>query len=76
MPIQSQPDVAQAIAALVGILALLAIHIVLARRAVTDLARDDRRVRIFSKQAWFIVITLAAIIGPVAYFSYGREDGR
>jgi hypothetical protein len=76
MPIQSRPDITQAIAALVGLLALLAIHIVLARQAVADLTRDDRRVRIWSKQAWFVVITLAAIIGPVAYFSFGREDGR
>jgi hypothetical protein len=75
MPIQNRPDMAQPIAALVGLLALLAIHIVLARQAVADLGRDDRRVRVFSKQAWFVVITLAAIIGPVAYFSFGREEG-
>ena len=76
MPIQSQPDMAQAIAALIVVLVLLAIHIPLARRALTDLAREDSRVLIWSKGAWFVVITLVAIVGPLAYFSYGREDGR
>ena len=76
MPIQRQSEMAQAIAALIVVLVLFAIHIPLARRAITDLARDESRVRTWSKQAWFVVITLVVIIGPVAYFSFGREEDR
>ncbi|HET7029998.1 MAG TPA: PLDc N-terminal domain-containing protein [Candidatus Limnocylindrales bacterium] len=76
MPTERAAEPASALAGLAVLLVVLAIHLVLARRAVRDLARDDVRARNASKQTWFIVIVLAAIVGPIAWFQVGREDLR
>jgi len=43
MSIQRHPEMAEAIAAVIVILVLVAIHIALAGRATADLSRDDPR---------------------------------
>jgi hypothetical protein len=73
MPSRSAADPAAAVAAVAVFLVVLAVHFVLARRAVADLGREDVRARSGSKGAWFVVIVLAAIIGPLGWFWFGRE---
>ena len=74
MPTSRPPDPASALALLAILLAVLAIHAWLARRAVADLGRDDVESRSWSKRTWFLVIVLAAIVGPLAWFAWGREE--
>jgi hypothetical protein len=65
----------QAIAALVVLAVVLAIHYQLATRALADLGQPGRRVRTWTRQTWTVVIILCGIIGPLAYFSFGRDAG-
>jgi hypothetical protein len=74
MPIQRSADLFQAAAALVVLLIFLTIHLFLVRRALADLSRPDRHVRTWTKQAWAVWIVLAAVVGPLAYFQFGRES--
>jgi hypothetical protein len=39
-----------------------------------DLTRPDRRVKGGNKLVWGLVIVLGQMIGPLAYFLFGRED--
>ena len=39
-----------------------------------DLTRPGRRVRGDSKVLWGLVIVFVNIVGPVAYFLFGREE--
>jgi hypothetical protein len=75
MPQQHVLEPAQAVVSIAIVLIVLLIHVVLASRALADLWRDDRLVRLYPKQTWALVITLVGIIGPVAYFSFGRDGG-
>jgi len=43
--------------------------------ALYDLTRPGRKVRWDSKVLWAIIIILISIVGPVAYFLFGREEG-
>ena len=42
--------------------------------ALFDLERAERRVRGGSKLVWALVIVIVNIIGPILYFTVGRED--
>ncbi len=42
--------------------------------ALRDLVRPDRRVRGGSKLLWGIVIVVIGLLGPILYFTVGRED--
>lgn len=75
MPQQHVLEPAQAVVSIAVVAIVLLIHTVLASRALADLRRDDRRVRGYTKQTWAMVIVLVGIIGPVAYWSFGRDEG-
>jgi hypothetical protein len=53
---------------------LLVVQVVLFLLAVYDLFREERRVRWFSKPVWACIILLVNVVGPLAYFFFGRED--
>lgn len=74
MTAQRAFDPAQALVALAILGVALAIHYVLASRALADLQRPDRRVRTWSKDAWMVVIIVVGLVGPLAYFAFGRDD--
>jgi hypothetical protein len=61
------------------ILALLApivlIQLGLMIAALVDLERADRRVRGGNKLVWAVVIVIVNVIGPIAYFIVGRDEG-
>jgi hypothetical protein len=42
--------------------------------ALFDLERAERRVRGGSKVVWALIIVFVNIIGPILYFTVGRED--
>jgi len=42
--------------------------------ALIDLERDERRVRGGRKVVWALIIVLVNIIGPIVYFTVGREE--
>ena len=42
--------------------------------ALIDLERDERRVRGGRKVVWALIVVFINIIGPILYFTVGRED--
>ena len=62
----------------VQVIALLApvvvIQLGLMLAALLDLEPEDRHVRGGSKIIWALVIVLVNIIGPILYFTVGREE--
>jgi len=42
--------------------------------ALIDLERDERRVRGGRKVVWALIIVFVNIIGPIVYFTVGREE--
>jgi hypothetical protein len=42
--------------------------------ALVDLEREERRVRGGRKVVWALVIVFVNIIGPILYFTVGREE--
>ena len=42
--------------------------------ALIDLERGERRVRGGNKLVWALVIVFVNIVGPIIYFTAGRED--
>ena len=60
------------------IIALLApiiiIQLGLMIAALVDLERDERRVRGGSKLVWALVIVFVNILGPILYFTAGRDE--
>lgn len=61
------------------ILALLApiivIQLGIMLAALLDLEPEDRRVRGGSKVVWALVIVFVNIVGPILYFTVGRDEG-
>jgi hypothetical protein len=55
------------------ILPILVIQIVFIVVALRDLLRPERRVRGDSKGVWIIVIVFLQLLGPILYFTLGRE---
>jgi hypothetical protein len=56
------------------ILPLIAVQLVLMVAALRDLVRPDRRVRGGNKALWAIAICFGELLGPIAYFTWGRVD--
>jgi hypothetical protein len=56
------------------ILPLAAIQIGLLIWGLVDLTRPERRVRGDSKVVWGLVIALISFVGPLLYFTVGRES--
>lgn len=42
--------------------------------ALIDLERDERRVRGGRKVVWALIIVFVNIIGPILYFTVGRDE--
>ena len=53
---------------------LLAIQLALIIVALRDLFRPERRVRGGAKCIWVLVIVFLELLGPLIYFTVGRED--
>jgi hypothetical protein len=60
--------------ALPFIIPLAILQLALMGVGLYDLTRPERRVKGGSKLVWGIVIVLGELIGPLVYFSFGRED--
>jgi hypothetical protein len=56
------------------VLPLAVIQIGLMVAALYDLEKEERRVRGGSKLLWVLIIVFVNVIGPVVYFTAGRED--
>jgi hypothetical protein len=56
------------------ILPLLLIQLVLVVVALIDLTRPERRVRGGSKVLWVVLIVVLEMLGPLLYFTIGREE--
>ena len=56
------------------VLPLAVIQIGLMVAALYDLEKEERRVRGDSKLLWVLIIVFVNVIGPVVYFTAGRED--
>ena len=54
-------------------LPILVIEVALIVFALRDLLQPERRVRGDSKLMWGIIVVIFGIIGPVLYFTVGRE---
>ncbi|HET7645772.1 MAG TPA: PLD nuclease N-terminal domain-containing protein [Candidatus Limnocylindria bacterium] len=53
---------------------LIVLQLVLMAVGLYDLTRPDRRVKGGNKLVWGLVIVFGQMIGPLAYFLFGRED--
>jgi hypothetical protein len=53
---------------------LIVLQLALMALGLYDLTRPERRVKGGSKLVWGAVIVLGQMIGPLAYFLFGRED--
>jgi hypothetical protein len=60
------------IVALVLPIALIQLGLMIA--ALYDLEKAERRVRGGSKLPWVLIIVFVNVIGPVVYFTAGRQD--
>ncbi len=56
------------------LLPLIVLQLVLIVVALLDLRRPERRVRGGSKILWAIVIIVGELVGPLVYFTLGREE--
>jgi Phospholipase_D-nuclease N-terminal len=53
---------------------ILVIQLGLMIAALYDLEKEERRVRGGSKLVWALVIVFVNIVGPIVYFTAGREE--
>jgi hypothetical protein len=53
---------------------LLVLQLALLIVGLYDLTRPERRVRGGNKVVWGVVIVLGQLLGPLAYFLFGREE--
>jgi hypothetical protein len=51
---------------------LLPLVVILA--ALYDLEKEERHVRGGSKLVWVLIIVFVNVIGPIVYFTAGRQD--
>jgi hypothetical protein len=42
--------------------------------ALYDLEKEERRVRGGSKLVWVLIVVFVNVIGPIVYFTTGREE--
>lgn len=53
---------------------LIVLQLSLMAVGLYDLTRPDRRVKGGNRLVWGLVIVFGQMIGPLAYFLFGRED--
>jgi hypothetical protein len=53
---------------------LVILQLVLIALSLYDMTRPERRVRGGNKLLWGIVVCIFGVLGPLAYFLFGRED--
>jgi hypothetical protein len=53
---------------------LIVLQLALMAVGLYDLTRPERRVKGGNKLVWGLVIVFGQMIGPLAYFFFGRED--
>ncbi len=73
MPTQHVLTPGQALIAFAVVAMILVAHVGLATEALADLARREPHVRGFTAETWRVLIVVVAILGPLAYLSYGRH---
>jgi hypothetical protein len=56
------------------LLPIIALEVVLIVVALRDLMRPERRVRGDSKLLWGLIIVFLQLLGPLLYFTIGREN--
>jgi hypothetical protein len=56
------------------VLPLAAIQLGLLVWGLWDLTRPERTVKALGKPIWAVIILFIGIIGPLAYFLFGREE--
>ena len=56
------------------IVPLVLIQLALIVVALLDLRRPDRHVRGGSKAIWAVAIVILELLGPLLYFTFGREE--
>jgi heme/copper-type cytochrome/quinol oxidase subunit 4 len=56
------------------ILPIAVIQLGLMIAALYDLEKDERQVRGGSKLLWVLIIVFVNVIGPIVYFTAGRQD--
>ena len=56
------------------VLPLVALQLALLGLALRDILRPDRRVRGGDKRIWIAAIVVIQLLGPLAYFTFGRDD--
>ena len=56
------------------LLPLVVLQLGLIVAALYDLEKDERRVRGGSKLVWVLIIVFVNVIGPMIYFTAGRQD--
>jgi heme/copper-type cytochrome/quinol oxidase subunit 4 len=56
------------------ILPIAVIQLGLMIAALYDLEKDERQVRGGSKLVWVLIIVFVNVIGPIVYFTAGRQD--
>lgn len=75
MPIRTSLQPSSLLASLAVVAAVLGIHAFLATRAWADLQEHGGRVRSYTTDTWRWLILVVGIVGPLAYFAFGRIDG-
>jgi len=56
------------------LLPLVVIQLGLIIAALHDLEKEERHVRGGSKLVWVLIIVFVNVIGPIVYFTAGRQD--
>ena len=56
------------------LLPLVVIQLGLIIAALYDLEKEERHVRGGSKLVWVLIIVFVNVIGPIVYFTAGRQD--
>ena len=56
------------------LLPLIVIQLGLIIAALYDLEKEERHVRGGSKLVWVLIIVFINVIGPIVYFTAGRQD--
>jgi len=56
------------------LLPLIVIQLGLIIAALYDLEKEERHVRGGSKLVWVLIIVFVNVIGPIVYFTAGRQD--
>jgi hypothetical protein len=74
MPIRTAVEPASLVASLIVVAVVLGLHALLATRAWADLRAHGGRVRSSTTETWQWLIVVVGIVGPLAYFAFGRIE--